>query len=136
MALSDLWIICGLHVALSRQESSQTLILAILHQTTVSPTFLHFKKAVYSVSPPKPTALVCYAFPFYYTSSSAMHMCISLSYLCSVLFSTPHLVRARLPGIKQSKLLSPRARPTLAGEFMAKSSPLRQKLRGAGPGPR
>lgn len=68
-----------------------------------------------------------------------LHPCISAyhwSYLCSVLFSTPHLVKARLPGIKQSKLLFPPARPTLAGEFMAKSSPLRQKLRGPCLGPR
>lgn len=58
------------------------------------------------------------------------------SYLCSVVFSTPHLVKARLPGIKQSKLLFPPTRPTLAGGFMAKSSPLRQKLRGVCLGPR
>ncbi|KAI9537362.1 hypothetical protein NQZ68_025218 [Dissostichus eleginoides] len=44
-------------------------------------------------------------------------------------------VTTKLPGIKQSKVLFPPTRPTLAGEFMAKSSPLRQKLIGAGSGP-
>lgn len=49
----------------------------------------------------KPTSLVRRA-PRLRACICAYHR----SYLCPVLFSTPHLVKARLPGRKQSELLS------------------------------
>lgn len=111
-----------------------TFILRILSRTTVSPTFLHFKKAIYSrLSPSKPTLFVSSP-PSPPPTAAHLHTCISAyqhSYLCSVLFSTPRLVKARLPGIKQSEILFPPTCPTAAREFTAKSSPLRQKLRGS-----
>lgn len=128
----DLWIWCGQNKALSCQEFSQSFILPILYKTSVSPTFLHFQKAIYCSASPFQTHLISLLCLFLSTTPHlGPRMCANhWSYLCSVLFSTPHLVKARLPGIKQSKLLFPPTHPTLAGEFMAMSSPLRQKLRG------
>lgn len=79
----------------------------------------------------KPTSLVSWAF---FSATPHLRSCICAyhwSYLCSVLFSTPHLVKAGLPGIKQSKLLFPPTHPSVAAGFMAKPSPQRQELRGA-----
>lgn len=70
-----------------------TFILRILSRTTVSPTFLHFKKG--NLQPPLTfqTHLVCFLTslsPSYCSSSSYVHKCISaqLFMLCFV-FNTP-----------------------------------------------
>lgn len=126
---------CGHNIALSCHESSQTVILPILYKTTVSLTFLHFKEAIYCSASPLQTHLISLLCLFFLLHLIFIHAYVHITGVIYALFcfSTPHLVTARLPGIKQSKLLFPPTRPTLAGEFMAKSSPLRQKLRGLGP---
>lgn len=95
----------GHNIALSCHEFSQTLILPILYKTTVSPAFLHFKKAIYCSASPFQTHLISLFCLFFLLHLIFVHAYVHITGVIyrSVLFSTPHLVKARLPGIKQSK---------------------------------
>lgn len=85
---------------------------------------------IHSVSPPfKPTSLLCRV-SLLHLSSLRTCVHIGLSYVCSVLFSTPpskKKKKAGRPGIKQSKAALPRNNPLIYGQAVARETGRREE---------